>query len=245
MPGRCSWNELYLRAIAKVDRPRAEVDSVPVPDMWGLLPAPEWEAKAFLQPHLARARRWLDIGCGTGSVLAAFLRRHPHATAMGIDVSDVAIAHGLEQLAGADDLKNRLILSSDNIRQERLAAAGPFDFVLTLFSLQCVRVSEFFEIVWLINDRILARPGTFAGTVRSTSRSVPTSYVAVADEPNTYISGEPHEKNMIYHHYSEDEIHHAARLLGGAAVHLTEIYSTRDYDPAPKRAWWNFVIVRP
>ena len=240
---RDAWNELYRRAIARRERPPAEVDSVPVPQQWGTLPAHEWEAQAFLQPCLARSRRWLDIGCGTGSVVAAFLRRHPHATALGIDISDVAIAHGRSQLAPDGELTGRLRLSRGDPGDAAVAAAGPFDMVLALFSLQFLRPAQFGALLSTLGESLLARPGIFAGTVRSTSRSVPNGYVPLEGEPNCYVSNEPHEKRMIYHHYAREEIEEAARRLGGRIAHLNEVFSVRDYDPAPRRAWWNFVIV--
>ena len=66
-----------------------------------------------------------------------------------------------------------------------------------------------------------------------------------ANEPNTHVSRESHEQNMCYHHYSREEIERAADVLGGRVSYLREIFAYRAYDPAPRRAWWNFVISRP
>ncbi len=242
---RMRWNELYRRALdTTIVRPAAEVESVPIPGAWGTLPPAEWEAQAFLLPYLERSRRWLDLGCATGSVLAAFLARYPDATAVGIDASDIAVSHGTSILHATPRLPARLVLVRGDLKAPDVDG-GPFDLIFALFSLQFLRLSEFYELLSTLGSGMLANPGAFAATVRSTSRSVPASYVLDANEPNTYLSREPHEQNMCYHHYCREEIERAAEVVGGRVAYLHEIFAHRAYDPAPRRAWWNFVIARP
>lgn len=239
-----AWNELYARGLRGDARPPAEVQSVPVPEEWGRLPPMEWDANAFLVERLSRAERWLDLGCGTGSVLAAFLRRFPGATGAGVDASEVAVAAGVRALAADAELAGRMTLHAGDLRGAAAEHPGPFTVVYALFSLQFLRRDEFHGLVAGVRE-ILPPGGSFAGTARSTSRSVPASYVPVPGEPNTYVSHEPHEEGMIYHHYSAEEIRDAARLLGGRVEYLGEKANFREYDPAPRRAWWDFVITRP
>jgi SAM-dependent methyltransferase len=237
------WNQLYRRAIDKQERPPAEVDSVPLPEEWGALSPAEWEAQSFLLPYLGRYAHWLDLGCGTGSVLAAFLRRHEHASGVGLDVAEDAISYGNSRLRVTPELSGRMQLLNSDFRLPD-AVAGRFDFAFALFSLQCLRLCEFNELVSHLGRALLASPGAFGATVRSTARSVPASYVPDPEEPNTYLSHEPHELGMSYHHYTREEIEHAAELLGGRFVHIHHVSNQRAYDSAPDRGWWSFVIER-
>lgn len=239
------WNELYGRAVDKVSRPPAEIDSVPLPESWGTLPDSEVAAQAFLADSLSSARRWLDLGCGTGSVAAALLKRHRHASAVGIDVSDMAVRLGRVQLARRPSLRSRLTLRQGDLRHVSKVVDGPFDLVLALFSLQFLRPGEFFELMADLGRNLLGAGGRFAATVRSASRSVPASYEPVPGEPHSYRSHEPHEEGMVYHHYSEEEILAAASILRGRLLHLREVRAHRCYDAAGNRAWWSFVIETP
>jgi SAM-dependent methyltransferase len=238
------WDALYARGLRGAARSPAEADSVPVPARWGWLPPSEWEASASLLTPLTRAGRWLDLGCGTGSVLAAFLHRVPGATGVGIDASEVAVRAGLRALAGEAALAGRMALRAGDLRDPPVEGLGPFDLVYALFSLQFLRAAELDALAERLPS-LLAPGGVFAGTVRSTARSVPASYEPLPGEPNTYLSHEPHESGMIYRHYGADDIHRIAPLLGGRVEWLAEKRSFRDYDPAPVRAWWDFVITRP
>lgn len=245
MKERAKWNELYKRAVEGAARPPGEIESVPLPLSWGEQPLTEWRAQEFLIPHLRRTRRWLDLGCGTGSVLAAFLRLVPHATAAGIDASDVALESGRRCLESDVALRRRMQILRCDVRACSSNELGRFDLVYALYSLQFLRLQEFFDLVAGLGRELLEPGGCFAGTVRSVSRSVPRSYVLVEGEPNTFVSHEPHEAGLVYHHYTAEELQEAARILGGDVSHLVEKGNVRDYDPASKRAWWDFVIERP
>jgi SAM-dependent methyltransferase len=241
---RAQWNRLYTRAIQQIRRPPAEVESVPVDETWGQLPDYEWNANSFLVDRLAKAARWLDLGCGTGSFLAAFLQRFSGSTGVGVDASDVAIGIGLAKLKSREQLAIRMNLVVKNLRALSIGPIGTFDLIYAMYSLQFLRLEEFFAMVSTKLVPLLSKPGIFAGTVRSTSRSIPSSYVLDPLESNTYVSHEPHEMGMSYHHYSRDEIQATADLLGGNLVYLHEKRNYRHYDPAPVRAWWDFVIER-
>lgn len=239
------WDDLYARASAPVDRPEAEKDSVPMPSHWGSLPSSEWEANDYLTPYLAKSRRWLDLGCGTGSVTAAYLRRFPRASATGIDASAVAIDIGVRSLEVDRSLHGRLHLVVSDLRTPWHSAEHPFDCVYALFSLQFLRLGEFLALAEGLGKHSLCEGGHFAGTVRSANRSVPTSYEPCPGEPGTFVSHEPHEAGLIYRHYTAADIQAAAEVLGGAVKHLDEKQSYRAYDDAPVRAWWDFVIRVP
>jgi SAM-dependent methyltransferase len=243
MNERSFWNILYRRALSKAERPPAELDSVPVQEQWGTLPREEWIALEFLTRCCEDRASWLDIGCGTGSILAAFLGRYPHATASGLDISDAAISIGLQHLRRRPDLHRRMTLQQGNIAAEGAILSGGYDLAYALFSLQFLSSRQFLTLAGKLKEK-LREGGVFAGVVRSSSRSVPASYSPCPHEPNTYISGEPHESGMLYHHYTEAEIRLGAEVLGGELVYLREIFNTRVYDKAPRRAWWQFVVMR-
>jgi len=235
------WDALYESARARGPRSRAEADSVPIPEEWGVLPAAEEAALGFLLPWLARAQHVLDLGCGTGSVLAAVLARFPESAGVGLDASRVALALGRVEVGRRRGLAERMALVAADLRRPPLRLDGRFDVVYAFYSLQFITPREMDPLLAAIEG--LLRPGgVFAGTVRSTSRSVPASYVPTG-EANTWTSREPHEGGMVYHHYGADELVAAAARLGGDLAHLEERVSYRDYDPAPARAWWDFVIV--
>ncbi|HVT41743.1 MAG TPA: class I SAM-dependent methyltransferase [Acidimicrobiales bacterium] len=70
----------------------------------------------------------LDLGSGTGETLAAVLRRHPGARAVGLDASADRLAAARIQLRGLDvDL--RVGQFSDAL------PAGPFDVVVSAFAM--------------------------------------------------------------------------------------------------------------
>src|SRR5262245_55274480 len=96
---RDPWDRLYARGKQDEQRTPAEVQSVPVPSDWGTLPVEEWQANKFCTRYLSNVRRVLDLGCGTGSIAAAWLQRCPGLSIVGIDVSAVAIGIGQENLA--------------------------------------------------------------------------------------------------------------------------------------------------
>lgn len=235
------WNQLYARGAAGEHRPPAEVDSVPIPEAWGTLAVAEWQANEFCTTHLASARRVLDLGCGTGSIAAAWLKHFPELTIVGIDVSEFAISLGQQWIVRRPELSGRLKLSVGDLRHLELSDQPPFDMVMALFCMQFLSQDEFLSC--LSNLRRYISPHChFAGTVRSTARSIPASYEPIADQPYTYYSHEPHEAGMVYHHYTPDQLREGASALGGELIYCHEKQSYRDYDPAPVRAWWDFVI---
>jgi SAM-dependent methyltransferase len=240
------WNALYRRGFDQQQRPMAEVDSVPVPDLWGELPAEEMAANEFLIKLALGRSRWLDLGCGTGSVAAALLRLAPQAQAVGIDASAVAIEHGRQRVRADPGLEGRLKLEVGDISDLSDTRVGPFDLVYALFSLQFLRPHQLARLVMAVISPALPAGGLFAGTVRSVHRSIPSSYVQPFpdDEPYTFLSNEPHERGLTYHHYSELEIMELAVRLGGKVELLREKRSMRAYDAAPVRSWWDFVIVK-
>lgn len=239
---RTVWDGLYTRALEKAPRPRAETDSVPLPDDWGVLPDSERIANSFLDEFLARTKSWLDLGCGSGSVLAANLRRFPHARGIGMDTSRVIIDLGRAKVGAEPQLSPRMALIQGDIRDLCLEGAPPFGLVYGLFSLQFLNAAEFMSLATRLRKHFRSKGGVFAGTVRSTVRSLPSSYVEVPGEKNTFISHEMHEYGMRYHHYSQEEIEEACTLMNGKLVHLREKRSFREYDPAPVRAWWDFAF---
>ena len=239
------WDKLYRRGFDGVQRSPAEVDSIPIPDSWGVMPDSEVEANEFLIRLALISCRWLDLGCGTGSVTAAMLRKSTGATATGIDASVVAIEHGKRMAQADPELAGRLKLVVGDIAAPPVLATERFDLIYALFSLQFLRPHETAHLLSSSIGPALAPGGVFAGTVRSVNRSIPASYERRwPQEPYSFASNEPHERGLIYHHYSEDEVMEFAIHLGGRVKMLKEKRSIREYDPAPVRAWWDFVFVR-
>ncbi len=241
-----AWDALYRRGFEGIQRSPAEVDSVPIPENWGTLPASEWEANAFLVAITRTKSSWIDLGCGTGSVTAAMLRRNPKASAMGVDSSSVAIERGHCAVQSDPNLSCRLQLVVGDIAAPPIPGNEYFDLAYALFSLQFLRPHEVSHLLQHSIRPALVPQAVFAGTVRSVHRSIPASYERPwPEEPYTFVSHEPHERGLIYHHYNEIEIEAFARILGGRLEMLKEKRSTRAYDPAPVRSWWDFVIVMP
>lgn len=230
------WNELYSR-VGQTGLPQAEIDSVPQGGDWGA----QWESERtdfdWWLPRVAPGMHVLDLGCGNGSQLASLVR-HRGVIGIGIDLADVAIELGRAR-AAAGGLDTQMKLRHQSFHQ--LLPAGPFELVYSLYALQFARASQ----LALLAERIggVLRPGgVFCAKVRSTNRSVPASYCPVPGEPNTYVSSEPHEEGMVYHHYSGADLQLIAQALNGDIVHLDEVKEKRSYDPYPDRAWWQVVI---
>lgn len=239
------WDALYRRGLEGAQRPAAERDSVPIPQDWGLLPPSEVEANSFLIDVARQKRRWLDLGCGTASVTAALLRQVPLATAVGIDASRVAVEQGRSMVMVDADVASRLELRVGDIAAPPITGSESFDLVYALFSMQFLRPGQVERLIDEQLAPVLPAGGVFAGTVRSVHRSRPDSYEQPwPEEPNTFLSHEPHEEGLVYHHYSEQEIRGFADRLGSRIALLKEKRSYRAYDPAPVRAWWDFVMVR-
>ncbi len=78
-------------------------------------------------PEVGRSRV-LEIGCAAGGNLIPFAARHPAATAVGIDLSQVQIDDGRDT-ARALGLRNLELIAGDIARMD-LEALGRFDFVI-------------------------------------------------------------------------------------------------------------------
>lgn len=94
---------------------------------------------ALRELPFARARTWLDVGCGTGAFQARALGRHPHLEAVGIDLSERL----LEQSRRREGVARAMFVRADVAR----FAGGPFDLVTAIGVLQKTTVTpaEFFR----------------------------------------------------------------------------------------------------
>jgi release factor glutamine methyltransferase len=96
-----------------------------------LIPRPETEtiieqALALLPDHSA-SLRVLDIGTGSGCLLAAFLKEFPNASGLGIDISPEALATSARNLARSG-LSDRAQIRASDMGE---GLDGPFDVILS------------------------------------------------------------------------------------------------------------------
>jgi SAM-dependent methyltransferase len=230
------WNDLY-RCADQDGRPPGEVDSVPSVEEWG---DPELALSFPGQWAPGASSQILDAGCGNGSVLASLVRTYAFH-AVGFDIADqaVCIAHDRIRKAGLSD-------SIEVFQQsfhEEWRIERTFDFVLSLYAMQFALHSQIAPMMKQV-ARVLKPGGRFCCKMRSVSRSVPSTYITVPGERNTYLSQEPHESGMIYHHYDAEDVDLMVQMLGGRLEHSEEVHEYRDYDAFPSRAWWEIVIRR-
>jgi len=230
---RSKWNELYAR-VDSGNRSPAEIDSVPPTRSWERVGPP----MSWVSPS---DRRVLDMGCGNGSRLGSLVQLY-QINGIGFDVSDQAIQIGQSKIEEYD-LADRMTLYRHSLhdRWKLPYDARQFDLIYSIQSMQFSTHSQIEPLMEKVRS-FISPAGRFCFLVRSTSRSVPSSYVPVAGEPDTYLSNEPHEEGMVYHHYSEADIRMMVRILSGRIDRLREIKATRPYDPHPDRAWWEVVI---
>jgi SAM-dependent methyltransferase len=87
-----------------------------------------------LEPAQVSRCRYLELGCGNGTNIAAFASRYPDSTFVGIDLAETHISSA-KQMADELDLKNVEFISADLMNIDP-ASLGQFDFVVAhgLFS---------------------------------------------------------------------------------------------------------------
>jgi cyclopropane fatty-acyl-phospholipid synthase-like methyltransferase len=181
------------------------------------------------------------MGCGNGSRLGGLVQLYP-ISAIGFDVSDHAIQVGRSKIEEYG-LAERMSLYRHSLHDEWEFPheTQQFDLIYSIQAMQFSTHSQIEPLMAKVSSCII-RGGRFCFLVRSTSRSVPSSYEQIPGELNTYLSNEPHEKGMVYHHYSEADVHMMAGILRGRIEFMREAKATRSYDPHPNRAWWEVVI---
>src|ERR1043166_1853845 len=96
-------------------------------------PSPETEtilehAHIYLEGRVGRPLRVLDIGSGTGCMLLSLLGDQPHATGVGIDISEKAIELGRRNAAALGVSSRAEFRQSDWL--SAIGADEKFDFVL-------------------------------------------------------------------------------------------------------------------
>lgn len=231
------WNELYKRS-ENEDRPVLEIDSVPNHEDWNdsIL---DYD---YIVDYVKDSDKMvLDIGTGNGAILGLLCKEYPHLSGVGFDVSDEAVSIGYYMLDKFSLLDRVKLLQNDMHKEWNIEKKNQFDIVMGNFSLQFNTIDSFKDILFQIKQ-CLNKDGRFIFKVRSNSRSVPDTYKEFPQEKNTYISGEEHEFNMIYHHYTKEDIYMAADILGGEIIHMKEDIRRREHDKYPIRAWWEVVI---
>lgn len=239
MHERDTWNTLYRRSTLE-GRPSAEVDSVPSEQDWGAPEAFTWrDCYKWMLPHIPERGAVLAVACGNGNYLGSIVRAFPGVIGVGFDIADAAIEIGRGHVRdlGLDD---RLTLHRHSFHDD-WDFGRRFDLVYSIYAMQFTTASQIAPLMARVRAS-LAPGGTFCCQVRSTARAVPASYSPVPGEPNTYVSAEPHELDMVYHHYDEADLARMTALLGGEMVHKREVREHREYDPYPERGWWQFAI---
>ncbi|MEU2611445.1 class I SAM-dependent methyltransferase [Micromonospora sp. NPDC007271] len=93
--------------------------------------------------------RMVDVGCGSGSRLISALRRHPHATAIGIDVAPAAVALARARLVDAGLADRAIVIEADVHDLEHRPEFADVDFVCSFLMghdfwprERCVRVLD-------------------------------------------------------------------------------------------------------
>lgn len=235
MGNREKWNNLY-NDLSNKKRDMPTVQSVPEVESWGKTT----EDKILEESVREGDRCILDLGTGIGANLATALVANPQMSAVGIDISDVAVEIG-NKLIEENHFQNRMKLLRAGLLDDWANKVNQkFDIVSAICCIQFCRMSEMKKLTQQIK-RVVKPKGRFVCKCRSTSRDVPDTYIE-CDEENTYISYEPHEYGMVYHHYSREDMLEIADKLGGKVVLLREELKYREYDKFPQRGWWEMVV---
>jgi hypothetical protein len=239
MRERDTWNTLYGRSGAD-GRSQAEIDSVPNEQDWGAPEAFTWrDCYEWMLPYIPERGAVLSMACGNGNYLGSIVRAFPAVTGVGFDIADAAVEIGRGH-ARALGIEDRLGFHRHSFHDD-WDFGRRFNLVYSIYAMQFSTSSQIAPLMARIRAS-LAPEGAFCCQVRSTSRAVPASYTAVPGERNTYVSAEPHELGMVYHHYDEADLARMTELLGGEIVYKREILERREYDPYPERGWWQFTI---
>lgn len=235
MCNREKWNSLY-QDLNNEERDMATVQSVPGIESWG-----KTSEDKILEESIRSSDRYiLDLGTGIGAHLATVLLANPQMSAVGFDISDVAVEIG-NKLIVDNGFQNRMKIMQAGLMDNWSSRLNQkYDIVSAICCLQFCRMSELEKLTQQIKKIIISN-GRFICKCRSTSRDVPNTYLK-CDEENTYISHEPHEYGMLYHHYSKEDMLKMARMLGGKLVLLREELKNREYDKFPHRGWWEMVV---
>jgi SAM-dependent methyltransferase len=106
--------------------------------------ATDWDHYAFLaaaqhheklHPLLSKGCRLLDVGCGTGSMLAKIHKKYPKSSLVGVDPSDKAVAIARRTVSGKP-------ITLIMMRGESMKFADEFDIVFLGESLYTVKDKE-------------------------------------------------------------------------------------------------------
>lgn len=232
---REKWNSLY-KDLNNEERDMATVQSVPEIESWGKTTEDKILEESIRDGDVCI----LDIGTGIGAHLATALLANPQMSAIGFDISDVAVEIG-NKLIVKNGFQNRMKIMQAGLLDDWSSRVDrKYDIVSAICCLQFCRMSELDKLTQQIKKVVMPN-GRFVCKCRSTSRDVPDTY-SKCDEENTYISHELHEYGMIYHHYSKEDMLEMARMLGGKVVLLREELKYREYDKFPRRGWWEMVV---
>ncbi len=232
---REKWNSLY-NDLNNGERDMSTIQSVPEVESWGKTT----EDKILEESIREGDKCILDLGTGIGANLATALMGNPLMSAVGVDISDVAVEIG-NKLIEENHFQNRMKIMQAGLLDDWADKVDQkFDIVSAICCLQFCRMSELEKLTQQIK-KVVKSNGRFVCKCRSTSRDVPDTYTEY-DEENTYISYELHEYGMVYHHYSKEDMLEIAHKLGGKVVLLREELKYREYDKFPHRGWWEMVV---
>lgn len=175
---------------------------------------------AIAKLDFSGAKRWLDVGCGTGAFQAMVLAAHPAAHAVGIDISSklLGYARGRPDVAGASFIQRDFMSFED----------APFDIITCVGVLQKTTFTpeEFFRRA----ARLLRADGVlFVDTKNIGWKRF--------EEPDFFPERE-HEW------FSVDELSAAARAAGFDIVELNGFLPGEALVTAPEESHTVFIVAR-
>jgi tRNA (cmo5U34)-methyltransferase len=176
--------------------------------------------------------RVLDLGCGTGSVAAAALRRFPNASMTCLDAAENMLASARERLAPFQRIE---LVQSDFLAWQ---PSDAYDAVVSSLALHHLDTDEVKRSFYRRVFAALAEGGVFynADNVLGSNRALDAMYVEKWTSYMTANVGEAEVRGVWLPRYRAED--RPARLAD--QLHWLEAIGFRDVDVVWK--WFNFAV---